>query len=118
MATLDTNRAAFVQQEYRYSTKTSPTVLARNPAARTVEIPTNLDETAASALATKYLAENTSPRVFEVVIQGVTYLDSFIGTVPTFVLNALKYQTDGRVLKVVSFTTDFEANTTTLQVRG
>lgn len=118
MANLDTNRAAFVQQPYRYSTKTNPAVLARNPAARTVEIPTNLDESAASALATKYLAENIAPRVFEVVIEGVTYLDSFIGTVPTFVLNAPKYWTGGRTVKVVSFTTDFEANTTTMQVRG
>lgn len=115
---LDTNRAAFVQQEYRYATRTNPTVLARNPAARTVVLPTNLDEMTATALATKYLTDNNKPRVFEIVIEGVTYLDSFVGTVPTFILNAPKYQIDNRVLKVVGFTTDFEANTTTLQVRG
>lgn len=115
---LDTNRAAFVQQEYRYTPKDDPLVLARNPAARTVEVSTNLDEATANALAAKYLAENASPRVFEIVIQGVTFLDSFVGTVPSFTLNAPKYQTDSRVLKVVGFTTDFEANTTTLQVLG
>lgn len=115
---LDTNRAAFVQQEYRYAIKPNFDVLARNPAARTVTVDTNLDEASANALATKYLAENANPRVFEIVLQGVTYLDTFVGTVPTFVLNAPKYQTDSRVLKVIGFSTDFEANTTTLQVRG
>lgn len=118
MANLDTNRAAFVQQEYRYVIRTNPTVKARNDSARTVEVVGNLDEATANALAGKYLAENVSPRVFDVIIQGVTFLDSFVGTVPTFILNAPRYQTDGRVYKVVGFTTDFEANTTTLQVRG
>lgn len=115
---LDTNRAAFVQQEYRYVTRANPTIRARNDAARTVEVVGNIDEATANGLAGKYLAENDRPRVFEVVIQGVTYLDSFVGSVPTFILSTPKYQTDGRVYKVVGFTTDFEANTTTLQVRG
>ena len=118
MATYDTNRAAFVQQEYRFTTKTDPAVLARNPAARTVEIATNLDEATASSLATKYLAENSSPRVFEIVMEGVTYLDGFVTGVPAFQLNIPKFSTDNRTYKVISFTTDFEANTTTLQVRG
>jgi hypothetical protein len=118
MATYDTNRAAFVQQEYRYATKTNPAVLARNPAARTVEIDTNLDEATASSLSTKYLNENGSPRVFEIVVEGVLYLDAFVGGVPAYQLNLPKFSTDGRTYKVISFTTDYDINTTTLQVRG
>lgn len=118
MATYDTNRAAFVQQEYRFATKSNSTVKARNDAARTVEVATNLDAASAEALAAKYLAENASPRAFEIVLEGVTYLDSFVGTVPTFLLNLPKYKTDNRTYKVIGFTTDFDANTTTLQVRG
>jgi len=118
MATLDPNRAAFVQQEYRYTNPTNVDVKARNPSARTVEINTNLGEADATILATKILADNNTPRVFEVVLEGVVFLDSFVGGVPTFIANLPKFSTDGNARKVMSFTTDFEANTTTIQVRG
>lgn len=119
MATdFDSNRAALVQQEYRYVTQTAPAVLARNPLARTVQIDTNLNAEAATALATKMLAENSKSRVFEVVLEGVTFLDSLIGQCPSFVPNFPSMATDGRTMKVISFTSDFESNTTTLQVRG
>lgn len=118
MATLDPNRAAFVQQEYRYEPAFDPNVKARNASARTVEINTNLNESDATALAAKILADNNTPRVFEVVLEGVVFLDSFIGGVPTFIANLPKFSTDGNARKVMSFTTDFEANTTTIQVRG
>ena len=118
MATFDTNRAAFVQQDYRYVTKSDPAVLARNNAARTIEVATQLDQASADALATKYLAENKKPRVFEVVLEGVTFLDSLIGGPPSFIVNFPRLSTDGRTLKVIGFTTDFDANTTTVQVRG
>ncbi len=118
MATFDTNRAAFVQQEYRYDPQLNAAVSARNAAARTVSIDTQLDQASAANLATKMLAENNAPRIFEVVLEGVTFLDSFIGQCPAFVLNFLKYKTDGRTMKVMGFTTDFETNTTTIQVRG
>ena len=118
MATFDTNRAAFVQQEYRYATASDPSILARNPAARTVEVTTYLDEASASSLASKYLAENKNPRVFEIVLEGVTFLDSFIGQCPSFIPNLPKFDTDGRTMKVISYASDFDANITTVQVRG
>jgi hypothetical protein len=114
----DTNRASFVQQEYRYATAKGDSVLGRNPSARTVEINTNLDQTRAQSLADAYLAENKRPRVFEVVIEGVIDLDTLADGVPRFIADLPSLATDGRTLKLMNFTTDYEANTTTLQVRG
>lgn len=118
MATYDTNRAAFVQQDSRYAVKSDATVLARNPSARMVEVSTYLDEASATALAAAYLADNVSPRAFELELEGVTYLDALVAGVPAFVLNLPSFQTDGRTYKAGSFTTDFEKGTTTFQVRG
>jgi hypothetical protein len=118
MADFDTNRAAFVQQEYRRVTKTAPAVLARNASARVVQIDTQLDATAADALAAKYLAANSAPRGFEVVLEGVMFLDTLVGACPSFIPNFPKFNTDGRSMKLMGFTTDADANTTTLQVRG
>jgi hypothetical protein len=118
MATYDTNRTTFVQQEYRYITKSVPAIKSRNDGAREIEIYTNLDATAASDLAAKYLADNVAPRAFEITLEGVVFLDSFIGGPPSFVPNFPKYATDGRAMKVFSYSTDIESNTTVIQVRG
>ncbi len=119
MATYDTNRATLVQNEYRFVTKTNPAVKARNTeGAKEIVFFTQLNSSAADALATKYLADNAAPLAFEVVLEGVTFLDSFIGGPPSFIPNFPKYATDGRTMKVVSYATDIEGNTTTIQVRG
>ena len=118
MATYDTNRATFAQQEYRFLTKSDPAIKARNDGAREIEIYTNLDATAASDLATKYLADNVAPRAFEVTLEGVVFLDSFIGGPPSFVPKFPKFATDDRAMKVFSYSTDIESNTTVIQVRG
>jgi hypothetical protein len=83
-----------------------------------VQVDTQLDQASAAALAANYLAGNVNPRAFEVKLEGVTFLDSYIGACPTFIPNFPKFNTDGRTMKVVGFTTDFEANSTTIQVRG
>jgi len=117
MATLeDTNRASFVQQAYRYVTAVDNSIIARNPTAREVEINTNLNQASAQALANAYLADNKQPRAYEVQIEGVIFLDTLADGVPRFILESPK--SDGRTLKLVGFTTDYETNTTTLQVRG
>ncbi|WP_242152589.1 hypothetical protein [Sphingomonas sp. BAUL-RG-20F-R05-02] len=116
--TLDPNRAAFVTNEYRYVTPTSPTVKSRNPAAREVKVDTNLDQAAATALAAKYLAENIQPRVLEIVLQGIINLDAFIGGPPSYIPNFPKLATDGRTMKVIGATVDYGAGKTTVRVRG
>lgn len=115
---LDPNRAAFVKQEYRYANEVDGTVLARNPSAVEVTVDTNLDETAATALAAKYLAENNEPRVFEVTIQGVFSVDDFIGGPPQYIADFARLHTDGRTMKVTGCSVDHTANRTTFRIRG
>jgi hypothetical protein len=118
MATLDPDRAAFVKNEYRYAILQNNTVKARNDSAREVSVDTSLDETAATALAGKYLAENVQPRVFEVELLGVLHLDAFIGGPPRYVPNFPDLATDGRTMKVIGASTDYGAGLTTVRIRG
>ena len=118
MATLYPNRAAFVKQEYRYAIQSDATVLARNSAARVVEVDTNMNETAATALAAKYLAENNQPRVFEVTLQGVVHIDAFVGGPPRYIPNFPRLATDGRAMKVIGATVDYNEGKTTVRIRG
>ena len=118
MPTLDPVRAAFVQEEYRTISPSSSTVLGRNPAARVVEVMTNLDEAGATALANKYLAENIQPRVFDIELEGVIHIDSFIGGPPRYIPNFPRLATDGRTMKVISASVDYDAGRTTVRVRG
>jgi hypothetical protein len=117
MAT-DTNRASFVQQEYRYATKRDATVLARNPGARQVELPAQVDEATANRLAQAILDDNKNPMTVQVEIEGLMLLDKFVGGVPSFTLNLKNLDTGSRVFKVIDFDNDFENNTTTMTVRG
>lgn len=118
MATLDPSRAAFVKQEYRYATRSDTSVKSRNDAARDVTVDTNLDETAANALASKYLAENSKPRVFEVRLQGVIPLEAFVGGPPRYIPSFPRLATDGRAMKVISASIDYDAGITVVKVRG
>lgn len=118
MATLDPNRAAFVKQEYRYAIQTNAAVLARNSAARVVEVDTSMDEASAAALAAKYLAENVQPRVFEVTLQGVIHIDAFVGGPPRYIPNFPRLATDDRTMKVIGASVDYDAGKTTVRVRG
>ena len=113
-----TDRAAFVKQEYRRTTATDQAVKDRNPKARTITLDSNLDEASAVTLAAKVLAANKAPRIFDFEIEGVMPLDSFIGGCPSFIPDFPEFSTDGRTMKVVSASTDYEAGTTLLRVRG
>lgn len=118
MPSLDPVRAAFVKEEYRTIAPSSPTVLARNPAARVIEVQTNLDEASATALANKYLAENVQPRVFDVTLEGVIHIDAFIGGPPRYIPNFPRLATDGRTMKVINSSVDYDNGRTTVRVRG
>ena len=115
---LDPTRAALVRQEYRYAVQTAPAVKARNDAAREVEVDTQLDLASASALASKYLAENASPRVFEVRLEGVIHIDAFVGGPPRFIPNFPREATDGRIMKVIGATVDYGRGETVVRLRG
>lgn len=113
-----TDRAAFVKQEYRRTIATDQAVKDRNPKARTITLDSNLDEASAVALAAKVLDANQNPRLFEFEIEGVMPLDSFIGGCPSFIPDFPELATDGRTMKVVSASTDYETGATTVWVRG
>jgi len=112
------NRSAFVLQDFRYTTAENAVVQTRYPKARTVTIDTQLDEANAQALAAKVLAANTDPVVYELQVQGLMLPDAFKGGVPTYKPDFPKFRTDGREMKVVSFSCDLETGISTIRVRG
>lgn len=114
----DTEHAIFVRQEYRYATAIDNAVKAVNPMARDISINTQLSAASAQTLANNYLAYNANPRVFDVEIEGLLDLSSFIGGPPSFIANFPKYHLDGRTLTVVSSSADYNTGTTLIQVRG
>lgn len=119
MTVSDPTRAAFVTNEYRYVTPTPAyAVQARNASAQEIVVETQVDAASASSLASSYLGESSQPRVFEIEMEGILTPADFIGGPPAYVLNAVRYATDGRTLKVVSASVNEMANTTLVRVRG
>lgn len=114
----DTNRVALVTKEYRYATQTDSTVKDRFPKARTVTLDSQLNEAFANIVATATLAANDGPRVFEAEVEGVIHLDMFVDGPPSFILNAPAFDTDGRVMTLVSCQTDYETMRTVVRLRG
>jgi hypothetical protein len=116
--TIDASRAAFIKNEYRWATASDPAVQARDASARREEIPANVDATTASELADLILAQNDTPRVFEVEILDLVLPDDLVGGVPRFVLDAPEFGTDGRVQRTTTFTCDLNSRVTTIKVHG
>lgn len=114
----DENRAVFVINEYRYADIKDTAIKARNPAAKEVVINTQLDEADAEDLAQKYLDDNTNPRVWEIEIEGILEISSFIGGPPSFLANFPKYAKTTGSVKIVSASADYSTGITTIQVRG
>lgn len=116
---IDPTRAIFAKREYRYIERSDPAVLAKYPAAVEVEIPANLSEASATALADAILAAAKNPAMaFETTIEQLIYLDDLDGSPPTFQVYADEYAATGRVVRVEEIQTDWLNNTTTLLVRG
>ena len=119
MAELDKNRATFVRKEYRDYIAQDLTVLNDFPAARSITLQTNLNGTDALALANKILADGKKPKlVFEVTFEGTMELDSLVGKNPMAIATFPRLVVDQRLCRVVAVDTDYDANTTTVQVRG
>lgn len=112
------SRSAFVLNEFRYTTSENGVVQTRYPKARTVKLDTQLDEGSAQALASKVLAANEDPVVYELQIQGILLPDHFKNGIPTYIPEFAKFKTDGREMKVVSFSCDLEAGITNVRIRG
>ena len=115
---MTTNRASFVLQDYRTLVETNEVVRTRYPKSRSVTINTQLDAARAQQLADKVLAANEQPVVLEQVVEGIVLPDAFKGGVPTYKPDYPKFETDGRTMKLVSFSCDLEAGKTTIRIRG
>lgn len=117
MAVNNTDHALFVLHEYRKAIATNPGVIALNDGAAEIAIDTSLNEAAAEALADKILAENEHPRLFEHEIEGLLWLDFFIGGPPQWQVVADHDAVD-EPMKGISTSIDFNEGISTIEVRG
>lgn len=119
---LDPDRASFLMAEYRVSVSEDSAVLADYPAARRLELDTNLaTEAAGAALAANVLALlGQAVRVPQVDVSGVHALPAeFDGTPPTFQLHDVSFGFAGsETLLPLSVSIDLERWSTSLTLRG
>lgn len=116
---LDPTRATFVQREYRYEVQTDNTVLAAYPAAREVELQTQIDQTSAAALATNMLAAAKTPAMsFEIEIDQVIYAEDCDGSLSTFAVTSDTHRVTNRTTRQEQQQIDWATGITKLTVRG
>lgn len=116
---IDPSRAALINREFRYVRLSDFSVRSTYPQAREITLDTQLQEAPATALANQIFNDTkTFKTVFQVEIDGTLELEDFDLSVPTYILDAPDYATDGRVLKLIYADIDYQANATTLTVRG
>lgn len=90
-----------------------------NNAARTITLVTNLNRADAQALADKTLAANKNPALaFEITFDGTMEGDSLVGQCPTATVTLPKFKVNARLMRIYRVRTDYDANTTTVEVRG
>lgn len=109
-----------MRREYRDYDATDEGVNSRNNnAARTIAIVTNLSAAEAQSLADRTLAANKKPALaFEIEFEGTMEADSLVGQCPTALVSLPRYKVADRRMRIVSVRTDYDTNTTTVQVRG
>ncbi|MEW6628354.1 MAG: hypothetical protein AB1431_16335 [Pseudomonadota bacterium] len=113
------NRGSFVRNEYRYEIRENLPLQSLEPSAREIVIETSMGEAAATALATKILADaGRVTQGFEIAIQGVIDLDDFAGHPPLFRVALPGYDVADRVFRVIEARVTRLAGRTTLVVRG
>ena len=118
MAISDYEHALFVLHEYRIAEAKTPSILATNDKAAEIEIDTALNEADADALADAILADNVNPRLHEVDIEGLLWLDNFIGGPPSWLCTFAHDAVNGDTTKTISTTVNFESGVSTIEVRG
>lgn len=113
---IDANRASFIKKEYRWDVKEDTSITDKN--AREEQFPANVDPTTASQLATLIRDQNKSARIFSVKIDTYMTLDDFVAEVPRYIPNIPDYTTDGRTLRVLSFTSSLNSGVTEARLHG
>lgn len=116
---LDPTRATFVQREYRYEVQTDNTVLAAYPAAREIELPTQIDQTSAAALATNMLAAAKTPAMsFDTEIDRLIYAEDCDGSLEMFAITSDTHRVTNRTTRQEEQQVDWGSGITKLKVRG
>jgi hypothetical protein len=117
---LDPTRAALVLQEYRYSTNEDASIKAKYTNARELVIATNLDQAGGAALAVSvFNATKNRALAFEVTVEGVLFLEDFVGGAPRYTVSFTRYPEAGsNIYMVTSASIDYFNGRTTLTVRG
>lgn len=115
---IDPLRAAFIKQEYRYAIAKDAALLGTDKSGRSIEVAANVDAATASTLAAAILAQNADAKIYNVEIEGLLTLDSFLGGVPRYIPEIAELSTDGRTCLVLSFESDLETGKTTAKVFG
>ena len=118
MAISDYEHALFVLNEYRYAEAKSEGIRAINDSASTIEIVTSLNEADAQELADAILADNVNPRLHEVNIEGLLWLNNFVGGPPSWVCTFEHDAVQGKTQKTISASVDFAEGISTIEVRG
>lgn len=119
---IDRERGAFVQEEYRYETAQDAAVKTVQKQARPIEFDTNLNMSAAAALAAEILAEQKYVgQAYRLTFQGIDVVkpSDFIGSPPTFLCNFPEWPTDlTSKLRLMEVEMNPEAWTTTVLIKG
>lgn len=109
-----------MRREFRDYNATDEAVNSRNNnSARTIVVVTNLSAGEAQTLADKTLdATKNAALAFEIEFEGTMEADSLVGQCPTALITLPKFKVDNRLMRIGRVRTDYEANTTTVEVRG
>ena len=119
MAILDPSRATFVSSEYRYFTATDNPTLSTYANARIVEIDSNMDETAATALANTVLAEwKVAKRNYEITLLQALRLEDLTTAPPSFTLTDARSNAAAVPARTLNVKMNYKLGTSTVTVRA
>lgn len=115
---MDYERAAFVQQEYRFATSEDLSVLANYPNAVERIFNTQLNSTDATALASNLLENLKVPAIiYEVELDSMIMSDDLAGSLPRYNATFPAFNVANKTTKLISMETDFLSQRTTIRVR-
>lgn len=115
---MDYERAAFVQNEFRYATSEDLSVVANYANASEVMISSQLSSTDATSLAANMLNELKAPSLlFEVEVDAMIMSDDFATALPRYSATFPSFSIADKMTKVVTVETDFLNARSTMRVR-
>lgn len=116
---IDTTRAAFVQNEFRYEVQEDATVKTNYPNAEEYVLDTQLSASAAATLASALLtAWKTPGKLIEVEINEIMWGANFAGQLPAYYATFPELGVAATFVRVISAKSNFLSGRTTLVLRA